>query len=84
MSKVINFLERMGQDSQLRSACAEDFEKAVTDAALDPALQHALVSGNQSELERLLGASVNVCCMIQAVNDDEPAFDEVGQTQAAP
>lgn len=73
MSNVIDFLERMGQDAKLRYAVGEEFEAALAAADIDPAVRAALVDADQSRLEALLGASANVCCMVQRPDegDDE-------------
>lgn len=71
MSNVIDFLERMGQDAKLRYAVGEEFETALAAADIDPAVRAALVDADQSRLEALLGASANVCCMVQRPDEGE-------------
>lgn len=71
MSNVIDFLERMGQDAKLRYAVGEEFETALAAADIDPAVRAALVDADRSRLEALLGASANVCCMVQKPDPDE-------------
>lgn len=71
MSNVIDFLERMGQDAKLRHAVGEEFETALAAADIDPAVRAALVDADQSRLEALLGASANVCCMVQRPDEGE-------------
>ena len=75
MSNIINFLERMGQDAQLRQASRSEVELALKDAQIDPEIQVAILAKDQSKLEDLLG-SVNVCCMLEPGKEDESEDDE--------
>jgi len=70
MSNVITFLERMGQDAQLRYASQNDVRLALAREQIDPELQAAILAKDQQRLETLLGSS-NVCCMIEAEAGDE-------------
>ena len=71
MSNVIDFLERLGQDAQLRIATNEQIDEALRNAGIDPALRAAIVSRDQRSLEALLGADSNVCCMIYKEDEEE-------------
>jgi hypothetical protein len=75
MSKVIDLLERLGKDAHLRHASDNEIEQALLGAGIDPAIRNAILRRDQRELEMLLGASANVCCMIatpaQEERDDE-------------
>lgn len=71
MTNVIDFLERLGQDARLRYACAEELDRALIGAQIDPALREALLGEDRRQLEALLGAATNVCCMVHAPEDDE-------------
>jgi len=73
MSNVIGFLERMGQDAQLRYATSNEVERALRQAEIDPALQAAILGGDQHRMEVLLGAKTNVCCMVHAPENDDDA-----------
>jgi hypothetical protein len=68
-------LERLGQDSGLRHAPEAVLERALSEAQMIPELRAAILEGNQRMLETLLGASSNVCCMvnvpIQQEDEDE-------------
>jgi hypothetical protein len=78
MSNVVEFLERMGQDAQLRYASGTELEQAMTQARIEPAVRAALLADDPRRLEALLGAASNVCCAIQAPEEeDEPAEDDV-------
>jgi hypothetical protein len=67
MSNVIAFLERMGQDAQLRHASQNDMELELSRAQIDPELQAAILGKDQQQLEVLLGKG-NVCCMLFPTN----------------
>lgn len=75
MSNVISFLERMGRDAQLRHASHDELELVLTGAGIDSELHAAILTKDQTRLEVLLG-SVNVCCMVNPVKEDE---DEEGE-----
>jgi hypothetical protein len=71
MSDVIEFLERMGKDSQLRHAPAGALQRALSDARMSPQLQAAVMGGDQAGIEAVLGINTNVCCMIYIPRDEE-------------
>ena len=71
MSNVIDFLERLGCDAQLRHVSREELEEALALAGIDPLLRAAIVGADQSSLEALLGADTNVCCLINKPDDEE-------------
>jgi hypothetical protein len=66
---VIDFLERMGQDADLKHASAEMLEEALRDSGIEPALRAALLGKDRRALEGLLGTESTVCCII--FKDDE-------------
>lgn len=80
MSNVINFLERFGADAELRHASDEAVNEALRAAGVDPAVRLAIVGKDQGELERLLGADTNVCCMVN-VPDEEEEEEEDGDEE---
>ena len=55
MTDVIDFLERMGEDAQLRYASPEEVEQALVNAEISPELQTAILARDQVQLESLLG-----------------------------
>jgi hypothetical protein len=71
MSNVIDFLESMGQDAALRHVTGQNLRQAMNDAKIDPALQAAIIAGDQAKIETLLGAKTNICAMIFPVESDE-------------
>jgi hypothetical protein len=61
MSDVIDFLEKLGQDSALRHA---SLDSVLAQARVSPEVRAALASRDAGALAELLGG--NVCCMIFA------------------
>jgi hypothetical protein len=72
MSDVIDFLERLGQDSTLRHATGEQLQGALSD--VEPQLRAALMAGDRKVIEALVGTN-NVCCMIFAPLQEEEEGD---------
>jgi cobalamin biosynthesis protein CobT len=71
VSNVIDFLQRLGQDADLRHAPRTAFELAVAGADIDPALREALLGVDQRKLESLVGADTPVCAMIAPGKKEE-------------
>ncbi len=71
MSNVIDFLEKWGQDSQLRHATGDDLEKALVAAGIEPAVRAAILGADRATLESLLGARSKVVCGIWAPEEEE-------------
>lgn len=65
MSNVIDFLQRLGQDADLRHAPRTALELALAEAGIDPALE-ALLGG----------ANTNVCVMSPGKKEEEEEEDE--------
>ena len=76
MSNVIDFLERFGQDADLRYASDGVMDEALRRAGIDPAVRLAILDKDQPALEALLGADTNVCCMVNAPDDEEEEEDD--------
>jgi orotate phosphoribosyltransferase len=76
VSNVIDFLERLGQDADLRHATDEAVAEALRNAGIEPALQAAVLDKDQRALEALLGADTNVCCMIFKKEEEEEETEE--------
>jgi hypothetical protein len=71
VSNVIDFLQRLGQDADLRHAPRTALELALAEADIDPALREALIGADQRKLESLLGADTNVCAMVSPGKKEE-------------
>lgn len=76
MSKIIDFLEKLGQDAGLRQATDTAMEHAMTRAGIEPALQTAILNKDQYLLESLLGADTNVCCLVHIPGDGDGFEDD--------
>ena len=76
MSNVIDFLERFGQDADLRHAPSDALAEALKSAGIDPELRAAILGNDQRTLEALLGADTNVCCMTHKEDEEEEPEEE--------
>ncbi len=76
MTTIVDFLERVGKDPELRHATSAELEQALTGLGMDPELRAAIANGDQAWLESLLGAATNVCCGLHTPDDDD---DEDGE-----
>ena len=74
MTTLIEFLEKMGSDAQLRGSSSEDLVRTMETAGIDAAAREALLSHDQRDLEELMGASANVFASLEAPEDggEEP------------
>ncbi|MBL8268282.1 hypothetical protein [Steroidobacter sp.] len=72
MSNVVDWLARIGQSSRLQALSGEQLAQELARAGLEPAVQAAIVQQRRHQLEQLIGASKNVCCLIHAPQDEEP------------
>lgn len=75
MSKLIEFLEQLGQDSQLCRASGEELLLAMNRAGLASAARAAVVASDRRAIEQQTGAGTNVCCVIYSSeeNDEDDA-----------
>jgi hypothetical protein len=83
MTDVVDFLERMGQDAQLRHASQDDLELALTSAEIVPELRGAILAKDQAQLEALLGR-VPQCSVFFPSKEDEEQDDESEETEETP
>jgi len=67
---VIDFLESMGQDAQLRHASQDEMGRALASAEIDPELRVAILAKDEQELQALLG-QVPFCCLINPAKPGE-------------
>lgn len=72
MSNVVDLLERLGQSSRLQALTGEQLAQELAQAGIEPAVRAAIVQQRPRQLEQLIGASTNVCCLIHAPQDEEP------------
>ncbi len=80
---VIEFLERMGKDAELRYASEAVLERALTDAQMTFPVRAALMSKDRGEIEAVLAANTNVCCAIYAPVPEEDESHKSREQQAA-
>ena len=71
MSNVIGFLEQLGRDAQLRHATGHEVEAALLRAGIEPHLRAAILGEDRCLLESLVGADHNICCMVNAPEEEE-------------
>ncbi len=71
MSKVIELLEKIGQDAALRSSQGNVVTQALARSEISPEIANALASGDQGQLVALLGARTNVACMVFPAKQDD-------------
>jgi hypothetical protein len=82
MSNVIDFLERMGQDADLRFAATGKVEQAMLSAQISPELRAAIIAGDQKKIEILTGAKTNVCAIIYPVETDDRDLESANQLKS--
>lgn len=70
MFDVIDFLESMGQDAQLRHASQDEMGRALAGAEIEPKLRVAILAGNGPGLQALLGQDP-FCCLISPAKPGE-------------
>jgi len=71
MSKVIEFLETLGQDARLRHATGSELQSALTCEEIAPELQAAILRSDRNHLDALLGARTNVVCGVFPGKEDD-------------
>jgi len=72
VSNVVDLLERMGQSSRLQALTGEQLAQELAQTGIEPAVQAAIVQQRPRQLEELIGATRNICCMVHAPQDEEP------------
>jgi hypothetical protein len=73
VSNVVDFLQRAGEDSQLRYASCGGLEQALAQTNIAPALREALLKRDATRLATLLGSRQDMCGFVFAPQDeDEP------------
>jgi len=75
MMDPIDFLEHLGRNAGLRHAPTPELERALAKTEIDPELRSALLRDDPLRLGELLGATPNICCLVEKP-DQEPDEDE--------
>jgi len=83
MSDVIDFLERMGQDAQLRHASQGDVEQALVDAQIEPPLRAAILAKDSAQLQTMLGMDEDPPPPIQMPSEEDEE-DETEEEAPSP
>jgi hypothetical protein len=76
MSNLIDVIERWGRDARWRHATDEAREAALLEAGLEPDVRTAMLGEDQGELESLLGATHNICCMVNHPEEEQEEPEE--------
>lgn len=76
MSSVIEFLERMGADAQLRHASQEDIALTLEESQLDAAVGAAIIAKSTAELYALLKQQPMFHVMNNPGREDEEEEEE--------
>lgn len=71
MSGIIGFLERMGRDSQLRHATAEELARALNEAGIEETTSRSLLCGDVAMLQSTLEVDRTLCCLVYSPREDE-------------
>ena len=71
MSNFVDFLQRAGEDSQLRYASCGGLEQALAETNIEPALREALLKGDATRLATLVGSRLDMCGFIFAPQDED-------------
>jgi len=66
----------LGADAALRDVSSSDLDQALIEAKIDPAVKAAILSGDQAQLELLLGCRTNVCCGVFPGKEEEDETEE--------
>jgi hypothetical protein len=80
MSDVIDFLERMGADAQLRHGTQDELELALTTSEVDQEVRSAILAKDKIRLDALLGQGGLFGMMIPAKEDDDESEHENEET----
>ena len=88
MTDIIDFLEKLGRDAQLRHAGCGEIRDALAAARIEKTAAAAILAGDECTLAARLGARSNLCCLIFAPRrepEEQPdKEDEVPAEQDAP
>jgi hypothetical protein len=81
MSSVIEFLERLGADAQLRHASQEDIAQALEESQIDSALGAAIIARSTNDLYSLLDLRPMFHTLENPGREEEEEEEEEGEEQ---
>jgi len=86
MSSVIDFLEKMGKDAQLRYASQDELTLALTETQIESELGAAIIAKSTSELYALLHQGPLFCVQTTPgkEEEEEEEGDEEGEDELSP
>jgi hypothetical protein len=84
MSSIIDFLERLGADAQLRHASQEELALVVADSQLDAAVGAAIIAKSTAELYALLDMRPMFHIQNNPGREEEEEEEEGDEEQEAP
>ncbi len=76
MSNAIDFLEQLGRDARWRHVTGAAMEAALIQAGIEAPLRAAILGEDRGLLESLVGASPNICCLVNHPDEEEEESDE--------
>jgi len=76
MPNLIDVIEQWGRDAQWRHATPEAREAALREAGLEPAVRTAMLGADRGVLESILGATHNICCMVNHPEEEQEEPEE--------
>lgn len=82
MSGIIGFLERVGRDSRLRHASAEELAQALNEAGVEEAASRTVLGGGWALLQGTLHVDRTLCCLVYAPDEEEEREDEEEEEDA--
>jgi hypothetical protein len=71
MSNVIDVIEQWGREASWRHATDEAREAALVQAGFAPNVRAAMLGTDQGALESVLGATHNICCLVNHPEDEQ-------------
>lgn len=71
MTRLVDFLAQLGQDSRLSRASSEELQGAMKRAGLTAAERMAVANADRHGIEKHAGAISNTCCIIFTTEESE-------------
>jgi hypothetical protein len=81
MPNVIDVIEQWGRDAQWRHASDEARDAALIQAGFEPAVRAAILGEDRSLLESVMGATANICCLVNHPEEEEQEEKEDDESE---